>query len=90
MGPQCQCNTLPLYSGPRFKVMKIFNNYWCLKIHRCVKVVGWCKQGTTSPCILFGLRTLVKSANLKNNFRISQPKHMLWVLKRTASMRRFF
>ena len=25
-----------------------------------------------------------------NNFIISQPKHMLWVLKRTVSMRRFF
>ena len=23
-------------------------------------------------------------------FLISQPKHMLWVLKRTVSMRRFF
>ena len=26
----------------------------------------------------------------KINFLISKPKHMLWVLKRTASMRRFF
>ena len=26
----------------------------------------------------------------KFNFLISQPKHMLWVLKRTVSMRRFF
>ena len=34
-------------------------------------------------------RPLVKSAYQKNNF-ISQPKHMLWVLKRTVSMRRFF
>ena len=31
-----------------------------------------------------------KSAYPKNNFVISQPKHMLWVLKRTVSMRRFF
>ena len=29
-------------------------------------------------------------AQLKNNFNISQPKHMLWVLKRTISMRWFF
>ena len=36
------------------------------------------------------LRPLVKSAYQKSNFRISQPKHMLWVLKRTVSMRRFF
>ena len=27
---------------------------------------------------------------IKIIFLISQPKHMLWVLKRTASMRRFF
>ena len=26
----------------------------------------------------------------KNNVLISQPKHMLWVLKRTVSTRRFF
>ena len=35
-------------------------------------------------------KPLVKSAYQKNNFLISQPKHMLWVLKRTVSMRRFF
>ena len=35
-------------------------------------------------------RPLVKSAYQKINFLISQPKHMLWVLKRTVSMRRFF
>ena len=34
-------------------------------------------------------RTLV-SVYRKFNFLISQPKHMLWVLKRTVSMRRFF
>ena len=35
-------------------------------------------------------RTLVKSAKRKFNFLISQQKHMLWVLKRTISMRGFF
>ena len=35
-------------------------------------------------------RPLFKSAYQKVNFLISQPKHMLWVLKRTVSMRRFF
>ena len=35
-------------------------------------------------------RTLVTSAWRKFNFLISQPKHMLWVLKRIVSMRRFF
>ena len=34
-------------------------------------------------------RTLVKSAYRKTNFPISRPKHMLGVLKRTFSMRRF-
>ena len=31
-----------------------------------------------------------KSVKQKIIFLISQPKHMLWVLKRTISMRRFF
>ena len=30
-----------------------------------------------------------KSTSIKIHFLISQPKHMLWVLKRTVSMRRF-
>ena len=32
----------------------------------------------------------LKSVHSKINFLISQPKHMLWVLKRTVSMRQFF
>ena len=36
------------------------------------------------------IQALVKSAYQKNDFLISQPKHMLWVLKRTVSMRWFF
>ena len=35
------------------------------------------------------VRPLVTSVT-KNNFLISQPKYMLWVLKRTVSMRWFF
>ena len=35
-------------------------------------------------------RTLVKCVYQKAIFLIAQPKHMLWVLKRTVSMRRFF
>ena len=31
-----------------------------------------------------------KSAHLNIIFLLSQSKHMLWVLKRTVSMRRFF
>ena len=34
--------------------------------------------------------TFSKECVPKNNFLISQPKHMLWVLKRTVSMRWFF
>ena len=34
------------------------------------------------------MRSLVKSAYQKNIFLISQPKHMLWVLKRTVSNKR--
>ena len=36
------------------------------------------------------IRTFVKSAYQKNNFLTSKPNHMLWVLKRTLSMRLFF
>ena len=32
----------------------------------------------------------IRVYNQKNIFFISGPKHMLWVLKRTVSMRRFF
>ena len=35
-------------------------------------------------------KPLVNSAYQKNDFLISQPKQMFWVLKRTVSMRRFF
>ena len=41
-------------------------------------------------CCLTHYQALVKSAYQKNDFIISQPKNMLWVLKRTVSMRRFF
>ena len=39
---------------------------------------------------LYNNRPIVKSAYQKINFLISQPKHMLCVLKRTISMRRLF
>ena len=41
-----------------------------------------CNSATASP--------LVKSVYQKIIFLIYQPKHMLWVLKRTVSTRRFF
>ena len=45
------------------------------------------KKVFKESCILH--RPLVKSAYPKITFLISQPKHMLWVLKRTVSMRWF-
>ena len=36
------------------------------------------------------IRVLVMIAYQVNNCLISQPKHMLWVLKRTVTIRRFF
>ena len=35
-------------------------------------------------------RSFVKSAYQEIKNLVSQPKHMLWVLKRTVSVRRFF
>ena len=35
-------------------------------------------------------RTIFKSVLQKTDFLITQPEHMLWILKRTVSMRRFF
>ena len=40
--------------------------------------------------ILFNVFPIHQVRTKKNNFLIFQPKHMLWVLKRTVSMRRFF
>ena len=59
----------------------------------CNKTVLVAERETAINCIRISgkyTRPLVKSAYQKNNFLISQPKHMLWVLKRTVSMRRFF
>ena len=41
-------------------------------------------------CSYLFIRSLVKSEYPKNIFLISQPKHMLWVLKSTVTMRRLF
>ena len=48
------------------------------------------RKNAFSPILNLRPRTLVKSVYQKINFLISQPKHMLWALKRTVSMRRFF
>ena len=51
--------------------------------------ISACK-GFAKISVIKSYRPLDKSVYRKNNFLISQPKHMLWVLKRTVSMRRFF
>ena len=40
--------------------------------------------------VLHVCRHLVKSAQQEINFLISQPKHMLWVLKRTIWLKGYF
>ena len=40
--------------------------------------------------IIHGRGLQIRMHNRKINIAISEPKHMLWVLKRTVSMRRFF
>ena len=57
-----------------------------------IKCNDWLLADTENELKLYNLeaKTLVKSAQRKFNFVISQPKHMLWVLKRTVSMKRFF
>ena len=55
-------------------------------IKSCVKI----KNAPVVHKLSYVIRPLVKSAEQKHNSLISQPKHMLWVLKRTVSMRRFF
>ena len=61
--------------------------------HRNIKLKK--KRKHLVPKCLFQIigdknRHLVKNAYQKINFLISQQKHMLWVLKRNVSMRRFF
>ena len=46
-----------------------------------------CLSGALTDCFLPLDRPLVKSAYQKITFLISQPKFMLWVFKRTVSMR---
>ena len=50
----------------------------------------WSHYVKPAKVILLFIRTFVKSVYRKNDFLISQPKHMLCGLKRTVSMRRFF
>ena len=47
-------------------------------------------QGESQTIVPNMSRPLVKSAYQKIIIIISKPKHMLWVLKRTVSMKQFF
>ena len=51
-----------------------------------------CKQHGSHVQMIFTIesRPTDKCAQLKSTILIFQPKHTLWVLKRTVSMRRFF
>ena len=70
--------------GGRFRNAQkqfLIKTYWELILY---KPVG--KYQFTMACI----RALVMIVYQVINYLISQPKHMLWVLKRTVAMRRFF
>ena len=56
---------------------------------RIKKELQWNFSGSNMDGLTW-YRTLGTSAYQKTNFLISQLKHMLWVLKRTVSMRQFF
>ena len=64
---------IPVFIFPRFSLKQRFLQAPCLDIMK-LHENSYIK-----------LRPLVKSACQKNNFRISQPKHMLWVLKNSLN-----
>ena len=78
------CNELWSSIGPGASEEKMFENVDRRLTDEVIAIIlaqmDWSKA----------FRTLVKSVYQKTNFLISQHKHMLWVLKRTVSMRRFF
>ena len=59
----------------------------CWKSHAVAEIINYFECTIAN---IFECRPLVKSVYQKNDFLISQLKHMLWVLKRTVLMRRFF
>ena len=81
--PHCWKSHVPAhrYLPVQYKLVLSFCFYFCDSLH-CFH----CKYKQNNE---FN-RPLVKSVYQKNNFLISQPKHMFWVLKRNISMRRFF
>ena len=79
-----------LYPGMRPQSLcwwSLMMNSHTLRVHVYDSIYFTGIKGVEITCTY---RPLVKSAYQKINFLISQPKHMLWVLKRTVSMRRFF
>ena len=74
---------------------QFLRNGWLTKVRAKMyasnpKIDSWPAQLCFKILICTLIMHLVKSAYQKNNFLISQQKHMLWVLKRTVSMRRLF
>ena len=61
-----------------------------VKISPCARLECWIGKMYIHFKMIINFRPLVKSVYQKINFLISQPKHMLWVLKRTVSIRWFF
>ena len=57
--------------------------YWCFDS-------SWLTEETTISKALGNILHFFLTSATENNFLISQPKHMLWTLKRIVSMRRFF
>ena len=73
----------------RFKLLLNVTIHWKVRniIFHLLKYNHWRRTG---PGIIQLFRPPDKSAYWKTIFFISHTKHMLWVLKRTVSMRRFF
>ena len=72
----------PFYSNMLSLLLVLLINLYCAYMYMQYTTV---KSPTSVSC-----RPPDKSAYWKIIFLITQPKHMLWVLKRTVSMRRFF
>ena len=71
----------------RFYCMALFHSQMR---HHMIKIIIYCGYMAFRRLEINSTRPQDKSVLLKIPFLISQPKHVLWVLKRAVSMRRFF
>ena len=74
----------------KVSVGREFPTFALLSIQRSHKTIGSKERNKTNQSMVLTYRSPDKSVYLKIIFLISHPKHMLWVLKRIVSMRRFF